>query len=73
MSEQQEQQLQKLEKQWEKLTIADDRMSSMVMENNDICRELLQRIFPELRIRRVQRVADPKAGQYPAGCPDGPL
>ena len=65
MSEQQEQQLQKLEKQWEKLTIADDRMSSMVMENNDLCQELLQRIFPELKIRRVQRVAIQKQVNTP--------
>lgn len=51
-----EHELTRLAQQWEELTIANDRMFSMVMENNAICRELLRRIFPELAIDWVQRV-----------------
>lgn len=51
-----EHELTRLAQQWEELTIANDRMFSMAMENNAICRELLRRIFPELAIDRVQRV-----------------
>ena len=40
-------QLQAAAAKWEQLTIANDQMFSMVMENNDICLELLRRIVPE--------------------------
>lgn len=50
-------QLQAAAAKWEQLTIANDQMFSMVMENNDICLELLRRIFPELAIKRVARAA----------------
>lgn len=57
--------LTRLAQQWEELTIANDRMFSMVMENNAICRELLRRIFPELAIDRVQRVTVQKQVNTP--------
>ncbi|WP_242364310.1 Rpn family recombination-promoting nuclease/putative transposase [Limosilactobacillus antri] len=60
-----EHELTRLAQQWEELTIANDRMFSMVMENNAICRELLRRIFPELAIDRVQRVAVQKQVNAP--------
>lgn len=46
-----EEQLQIAAAKWERLTIANDQMFSMVMENNEICLELLRRIFPELAIK----------------------
>ena len=60
-----EHELTRLAQQWEELTIANDRMFSMVMENNAICRELLRRIFPELAIDRVQRVTVQKQVNTP--------
>lgn len=60
-----EHELTRLAQQWEELTIANDRMFSMVMENNAICRELLRRIFPELAIDRVQRVTVQKQVNMP--------
>lgn len=60
-----EHELTRLAHQWEELTIANDRMFSMVMENNAICRELLRRIFPELAIDRVQRVTVQKQVNTP--------
>ena len=45
-----EEQKQSLADKWEQLTIANDQMFSMVMENDAICLELLRRIFPELVI-----------------------
>lgn len=60
-----EHELTRLAQQWEELTIANDRMFSMAMENNAICRELLRRIFPELAIDRVQRVTVQKQVNTP--------
>lgn len=60
-----EHELTRLAQQWEELTIANDRMFSMAMENNAICRELLRRIFPELAIDRVQRVTVQKQANTP--------
>lgn len=60
-----EHELTRLAQQWEELTIANDRMFSMVMENNAICRELLRRILPELAIDRVQRVTVQKQVNTP--------
>ena len=60
-----EHELTRLAQQWEELTIANDRMFSMAMENNAICRELLRRIFPELAIDRVQRVTMQKQVNTP--------
>lgn len=60
-----EHELTRLAQQWEELTIANDRMFSMVMENNAICRELLRRIFPELAIDRVQQVTVQKQVNTP--------
>ncbi|WP_267202236.1 Rpn family recombination-promoting nuclease/putative transposase [Limosilactobacillus kribbianus] len=50
---------------WNQLTIADDRMFSMVMEDEQICLELLRRIFPKLPIRQVKRVAIQKQVNTP--------
>lgn len=58
-------QLQIAAAKWEQLTIANDQMFSMVMENNDICLELLRRIFPELAIKRVTRAAIQKQVNAP--------
>ncbi|WHO86055.1 Rpn family recombination-promoting nuclease/putative transposase [Limosilactobacillus oris] len=58
-------QLQAAAAKWEQLTIANDQMFSMVMENNDICLELLRRIFPELAIKRVARAAIQKQVNAP--------
>lgn len=52
-----EEQLQMAATKWQRLTISNDQMFSMVMENNEICLELLHRIFPELAIKRVARTA----------------
>lgn len=41
-----EHELTRLAQQWEELTIANDRMFSMVMENNAICRETAPADFP---------------------------
>ena len=60
-----EHELTRLAQQWEELTIANDRMFSMAMENNAICRELIRRIFPELAIDRVQRVTVQKQVNTP--------
>ncbi|WP_157055085.1 hypothetical protein [Limosilactobacillus frumenti] len=40
-----------LEEKWQSLTIKDDTMFGIVMENQDICLELLRRILPELDIK----------------------
>ncbi|MCH3921342.1 Rpn family recombination-promoting nuclease/putative transposase [Limosilactobacillus sp.] len=45
---------------WERLTLANDRMFGMVMEDEQICLQLLQQIFPELKIKSIQRVATQK-------------
>lgn len=60
-----EEQLQMAAAKWERLTIANDQMFSMVMENNEICLELLQRIFPELAIKQVARTAIQKQVNAP--------
>jgi predicted transposase/invertase (TIGR01784 family) len=55
-----EQEMQAAAAKWERLTLADDRMFGMVMEDEQICLEVLQRIFPELKIKQVQQVATQK-------------
>ena len=39
---------------WEELSISNDFMFGKVMQNPELCRELLQRIFPKLAIDRVE-------------------
>ncbi|MCH3922666.1 Rpn family recombination-promoting nuclease/putative transposase [Limosilactobacillus sp.] len=55
-----EAQLQAASTKWEHLTLADDRMFGMVMEDNQICLEVLRRIFPQLNIQHVQQVETQK-------------
>ncbi|WP_267202734.1 Rpn family recombination-promoting nuclease/putative transposase, partial [Limosilactobacillus kribbianus] len=49
-----------LRAKWEHLTLANDRMFGMVMEDDQICLELLHRIFPRLDIKHIQRVTTQK-------------
>lgn len=44
------------DKKWEEMTIVDDPIFGAVMENHDLCQELLQRSLPELKIARLQTV-----------------
>lgn len=60
-----EEQLRSIADKWEQLTIANDQMFSMVMENDAICLELLRRIFPELVIDRVKRATVQKQVNAP--------
>lgn len=60
-----EQEMQAAAAKWERLTIANDQMFSMVMEDDQICLELLRRIFPQLPIQRIQRVAIQKQVNTP--------
>ena len=60
-----EEQLQMAAAKWKRLTIANDQIFSMVMENSEICLELLHRIFPELAIKRVARTAIQKQVNAP--------
>ena len=56
----QELSLQRLAEQWEHLTITNDIMFGMVMENNDICLELIRRCLPELHINAISRLVPQK-------------
>lgn len=55
----------KLEERWQNLTIKDDTMFGMVMENQEICLELLRRIFPELNIVSVKQLETQKEAKGP--------
>lgn len=48
--------LKQLEQQWKNLTITNDIMFGMVMENQKICLELIQRSLPELNIKSISKV-----------------
>lgn len=48
--------LKQLEEKWEHLTITNDIMFGMVMENEQICLELIQRSLPELNIKAISRI-----------------
>ena len=52
--------LKQLEQQWENLTITNDIMFGMVMENEQICLELIQRSLPELNIKSISKVIPQK-------------
>ena len=54
-----------LEEKWQSLTIKDDTMFGMVMENQDICLELLQRVLPELNIQSIRRLETQKEASGP--------
>ena len=41
------------ELQWENLTLANDFMFGRVMQNENLCAELLRRILPDIKIERV--------------------
>ncbi|MCZ3668105.1 Rpn family recombination-promoting nuclease/putative transposase [Limosilactobacillus vaginalis] len=52
--------LKQLEEKWEHLTITNDIMFGMVMENEQICLELIQRSLPELNIKAISRITPQK-------------
>lgn len=54
-----------LEKRWQNLTIKDDTMFGMVMENQEICLELLRRALPELNIASIKRLETQKEARGP--------
>jgi len=39
---------------WEELSIANDFLFGKIMQNTELCRELLQRILPDLKIERIE-------------------
>ena len=39
---------------WEELSISDDFLFGKVMQNPYLCKELLQRILPDLKIDRIE-------------------
>lgn len=39
---------------WEDLSISNDLLFGKVMQNPELCKELLQRIFPDLKIDRIE-------------------
>lgn len=39
---------------WEELSIANDFLFGKIMQNPDLCKELLQRILPDLKIDRIE-------------------
>ena len=39
---------------WEELSIANDFLFGKIMQNPELCKELLQRILPDLKIDRVE-------------------
>lgn len=45
---------------WEHLTITNDIMFGKVMENEQICLELIQRSLPELNIKAISRITPQK-------------
>ena len=46
---------------WEKLNLSSDFIFGKVMQDTELCRELLQRIFPEMDIERVEYVETQKS------------
>lgn len=42
------------QKNWEDLTISNDFLFGKVMQNPELCKELLQRILPDLKIDRIE-------------------
>ncbi|MCH3922964.1 Rpn family recombination-promoting nuclease/putative transposase [Limosilactobacillus sp.] len=44
---------------WKNLTLLDDRMFGMVMQDDQLCLALLQRIFPQLGIKQVKKIPLP--------------
>lgn len=48
--------LKQLKEKWEHLTITNEIMFGMVMENEQICLELIQRSLPELNIKAISRI-----------------
>lgn len=42
------------ETNWESLDISNDFLFGKVMQNPDLCKELLQRILPDLNIERIE-------------------
>lgn len=46
--------LKKIETDWEKLGIENDFLFGKVMQNAEICKELLRRILPELAIDHIE-------------------
>ena len=45
---------QQTETNWEELSISNDFLFGKVMQNPELCRELLQRILPDLKIHRIE-------------------
>ena len=39
---------------WEELSISNDFLFGKVMQNPELCKELLQRILPDLNIERIE-------------------
>ena len=39
---------------WEELGICNDFLFGKIMQNPDLCKELLRRIFPQLEIERIE-------------------
>ena len=39
---------------WEELSISNDFLFGKVMQNPELCKELLQRILPDLKIDRIE-------------------
>lgn len=52
--------LAQLEEKWENLTITSDIMFGMVMENEQICLELIRRSLPELNVKSINRIIPQK-------------
>lgn len=46
---------------WEELGISNDFLFGKIMRNPDLCRELLQRILPELEIGRIEYLESQKS------------
>lgn len=52
--------LRQLEEKWEHLTITNDLMFGMVMENEQICLGLIQRSLPELKVKSIAQIVPQK-------------
>ena len=46
--------MENMETKWEELSISNDFLFGKVMQNPELCKELLQRILPDLKIDRIE-------------------